>query len=130
MITIETFEIPQLDNVQISVRGSDLVKLEGTIATKDPDEQLGPFFRRIHDLVAAEGPRTLNVDVSGLTFVNSSAIRLFVDWATWIKKEPNSRRYELRFLTDRSITWQRTSFTALQSLAKDVVAVQSVNESS
>lgn len=127
MSSIETLPVPEMENVEISVPGPDLVKLAGTIASKDPDEQLAPFFRRIHELVCAGGGKTLKVDVSGLTFVNSSAIRLFVDWATWIKKEPPGRSYELRFLTDRSITWQRTSFTALQSLAKGVVAVQSVN---
>jgi hypothetical protein len=127
MSTIEGLAVPEMENVEISLAGPDLVKLAGTIATKDPDEQLAPFFRAIHELLCTSGQKTLRVDVSGLTFVNSSAIRLFVDWATWIKKEPDERSYELRFLTDRSITWQRTSFTALQSLAKGVVAVQSVN---
>ncbi len=127
MSAIEELSVPHLDSVEISVPAPDLVKLAGTIACKDPDEKLAPFFRSVHDCACASGEKKLRVDVSGLTFVNSSAIRLFVDWTTWIKKEPESRQYELHFLTDRSITWQRTSFTALQSLARGVVAVQSVS---
>ena len=63
--------------------------------------------------------------MSGLTFVNSSAIRLFVDWATWVRNE-RGQRYTLRFITSRSVTWQKTSFAALMSLMKEVLAIEQI----
>jgi hypothetical protein len=125
-MSINELPTPKLGSVKITIEGDDLMIMSGTIAIKDPGEALGPFLRSVHE--QARGKlTTLRVDVSGLTFVNSSAIRLFVDWATWVKKEPEDRRYLLRFLTDRGTTWQRTSFAALQSLAGGVVAVESVS---
>jgi hypothetical protein len=65
------------------------------------------------------------VDVTGLTFVNSSSIRLFIDWAVWVKAE-TGHRYQLTFRTNRQITWQTTAFAALTSLMKEVVSVERV----
>ena len=71
---------------------------------------------------APRGLREVTVDVRKLTFVNSSAIRLFVDWATWVRdQEPDA--YVIRFRTDRRITWQRTSFSVLQSLAPNAIVI-------
>ena len=55
----------------------------------------------------------------------SSAIRLFVDWATWVKNE-RGQRYTLRFITSRNVTWQKTAFMALMSLTKEVLAIEHV----
>lgn len=120
MSRLETLSLPNLPTVQIAVSAGKLV-LSGTIAMASPGEALGPFFKSVHEAATADGLKELQVDVTGLTFVNSSAIRLFVDWATWLKREDASRRYLLRFATNFQITWQKTSFGVLRSLAKDVI---------
>ncbi len=51
------------------------------------------------------------VDVVDLKFVNSSAIRLFVDWATAVKNAGTP--YRLKFKGKRAVAWQRTAFMAL-----------------
>ncbi|MBN2193105.1 MAG: hypothetical protein JW751_09840 [Polyangiaceae bacterium] len=115
---------PELPGVKILIEPPDTLLLSGTITLKDANERLGPFFREVHDAVLADEARKLTVDVSGLSFVNSSAIRLFIDWTTWVKNEGNARRYALHFRIDRSVTWQRTSFAALSFLAKDAVVIE------
>ena len=125
MKALEDLAPPTLSGVSIDIKPPDAVALSGTITTRDPAEVLEPFLRDLHAWVIEAGLREFYVDVSSLTFVNSSAIRLFVDWATWVKTEPTERRYSLNFLTDKQITWQRTSFMALQSLAGEVVSVTS-----
>ena len=125
MSQVEKLVPPEHESLKIEVGGSDTVVLAGKITTRDPGAELGPFFRAVHDAAKADGLEELKVDVTKLSFVNSSSIRLFVDWATWLKNE-NQPTYVLRFLTDRTVTWQRTSFVALTALAKEVVAVQAV----
>jgi hypothetical protein len=100
-----------------------MLVLRGKITSRDPGSELGPFFRKVHEAAKQDRISELKIDVTELAFVNSSSIRLFVDWATWLKQEIHPT-YILRFITDRTITWQRTSFVALTALAKEVVAVQ------
>jgi len=117
-------KVPKSETVAIQVTGPNQVKLSGTITQKDPSNDLAGFFKALHTAAIADNLSEVRADVSGLTFVNSSAIRLFVDWATWVKNE--RERYTLRFITSRNVTWQKTSFTALMSLMKEVLAIEQV----
>jgi hypothetical protein len=117
--------MPKSETVAIQLTEPNQVKLSGTITQKDPSNDLAGFFKALHAAAVADKLTEVRADVSGLTFVNSSAIRLFVDWATWVKSE-RSQRYTLRFVTSRNVTWQKTSFTALLSLMKEVLAVEQV----
>jgi hypothetical protein len=117
--------VPKAESVAIQVTAPNLVKLSGTITQKDPSNDLAGFFKALHTAAIADKLTEVRADVSGLTFVNSSAIRLFVDWATWVKNE-RGQRYTLRFITSRNVTWQKTSFMALMSLAKEVLAIEHV----
>jgi len=117
---------PELATLRVRVDAPRSVILAGTITCKDPGGEVGPFIRALHDAALADGLAELHVDVRELSFVNSSAIRLFIDWASWLKAAPASR-YQLRFTTKRGVTWQRTSFMALKSLANDVLSVEQVD---
>ena len=124
MNMLENVERPQLDSFSVHVTPPAAVQLLGVIAIPDPARVLGVFFAAMHEAVTNDGLREVTVDVRKLTFVNSSAIRLFVDWATWVRnQEPDS--YVIRFRTDRRITWQRTSFSVLQSLAPNAIVIDS-----
>jgi hypothetical protein len=125
-MSMNSIALPKLDSVSVEVVGMDTVKLKGTITKKEPAQDLDGFFKAVHRDAVASRADQVNVDVSELTFVNSSAIRLFVDWATWVKNE-STHRYKLRFLTSRHITWQKTSFTALKSLMDGILSFDGVD---
>ena len=125
-MSITNLSVPKLDGITVEVVGPDTVKLKGTITKKEPAQDLDTFFKAIHRDAVTTKADQINVDVSELSFVNSSAIRLFVDWATWVKNE-TSHRYKLRFLTSRHITWQKTSFTALKSLMEGILSFEGVD---
>ncbi len=118
-------QAPKAETVAIQVTAPNQVKLWGTITQKDPANDLAGFFKALHTAALADKLSEVRVDFSGLTFVNSSAIRLFVDWATWVKNE-RGQRYTLRFITSRNVTWQKTAFLALMSLTKEVLAIEHV----
>jgi len=115
--------LPRLDNFSVQVVPPATVQLVGVIAVQDPARILGTFFAAVHRAITSDRLAEITVDVRHLTFVNSSAIRLFVDWATWARGPQNG--YVIRFRTDRRITWQRTSFSVLQSLAPSTIRVDS-----
>jgi len=121
-----TIAVPKLDSVNVELVEPDTVKLKGTITKKEPAQDLDAFFKAVHREAVASRTPQVNVDVSELTFVNSSAIRLFVDWATWVKNE-STHRYKLRFVTSRHITWQKTSFIALKSLMDGILSFDGVD---
>lgn len=125
MSNFSAVPVPKAESVAIQVTAPNQVKLSGTITQKDPSNDLAGFFKALHTAALADKLAEVRADVSGLTFVNSSAIRLFVDWATWVKNE-RGQRYTLRFVTSRNVTWQKTSFMALMSLAKEVLAIEHV----
>jgi hypothetical protein len=124
MTQLDDLTPPTLADVRIAIEPPGTIKFAGTITSRDPALDLAPFLKNVHSAIVADGLKEVSIDVSALTFVNSSAIRLFVDWATWAKKEPEPNRYLLKFLTDHLITWQKTSFMALKSLAPSVVSVE------
>ena len=106
--------------------GPSTVKLKGTITKKEAAQHLEGFFKAIHRDAIASKAEQVNVDVSELTFVTSSAIRLFVNWAMWVKNE-RDHRYKLKFLTSRRVTWHKTSFPALSSLMDGVLSYEGVD---
>jgi hypothetical protein len=126
MTHLTTVKIPQLPTPSIVVTAPDALSISGTIASKDPNADLGACLQALHRAAIADGVSELKVDVTGLTFVNSSAIRLFVDWATRVKTA-TPPCYRLRFITSRRATWQKTSFPALLSLARDVLTIDQVD---
>ena len=115
---------PRLDTLRVQVKAPATLVFSGTITSKDPSADVGPFLRAVHEAVLSDKLAELRVDVSALSFVNSSAIRLFVDWTSWIKTDGG---YKLKVATNRHVTWQKTSFMALKSLADDVLSIEQVD---
>jgi hypothetical protein len=114
----------QADGLSIEVTNENTTVMSGNITSLEPSARVQPFLKSVHTAALADKLTELLVDVRQLAFVNSSAIRLFIDWATWLQTAPTGERYKLVFITDKSITWQRTSFVAIKSLAGTVVEVR------
>lgn len=85
--------------------------LGGMLKDDETQRQLSQHLQDVHLHVVAAKLSSLVVDVRALNFVNSSALRLFVDLAS------RADAYKLIFNIDTSITWHRLSFSVLQSLA-------------
>jgi hypothetical protein len=115
----------------LSVEGLDMkmddgvVRMSGTITMRSPSQTLQPHLKKIHEAAVADGVTSLVVDVRKLSFVNSSSMRLFVDWTVWLKDVAAPQRYKLTFSTDPNVTWQRKSFPVIRSLAPDIVEIRS-----
>jgi hypothetical protein len=118
-------DLPKVEGVDVEFVPPNTLKMKGVMARKEPSADVAVLFKRMHRDAIDQKLQTFCVDVTGLTFVNSSSIRLFIDWAVWVKAEAE-HRYLLTFRTNRQITWQTTAFAALSSLMKEVVLVERV----
>lgn len=112
MIAIESL------NVHMS-REAEL-RLSGTLRTTRAQEELVRHIGMVHDHIVAKKYPTFTIDVRELSFVNSSAIRVFVNWISLA----DQARYKLVFVTDGSITWHRLSFSVLKSLSPHNVEIR------
>jgi hypothetical protein len=124
MTNLANISPPKLDGLTLTLSDETTLSIAGTIATRDPNPTIGAYFRKLHDALVAKKPERFVVNLTELTFVNSSAIRLFIDWAMWIGQSGKIPPYRLHFRTARGITWQQTNFSALQSLAPGVIEVE------
>lgn len=113
----------KLETVAFEILPDSCLQIQGTITLMNPTEAIGPYLEQVHQAIVADKLREFRVDVKRLTFVNSSAIRLFADWV--IRVEDGGKPYQLVFATDTSKSWQRTAFRSIASLSDDCIRIES-----
>ena len=117
----ESMGILALETVRFERHGSNMLRVIGVMAMPDPAGEVGPWFRQLHEHVKTSGVREFTVDATGLTFVNSSSIRVFVRWLEWMREDDAA--YVIMFKIAPSITWQPNTFAALRALDSQRVRV-------
>jgi hypothetical protein len=110
-IDIETLELEWVRNAEL--------RLAGTLSSTTAQAEFAKHLDGLHAHVIASKLPSFTVDVRSLNFVNSSVIRVFVNWISRAERAG----YRLVFFTDRSITWHRLSFSVLKSLAPATVEI-------
>ena len=123
MKKLESLKPPAVPAVELRLGPGPRLTLSGTISTREPDKSLGLFFKEIHDAVLADVVTEFTIDVCALSFVNSSGIRLFIDWASRVAKQ-SGHRYRLRFVRNNAVTWQRVSFAVIRNIAGDEIIIE------
>jgi hypothetical protein len=95
------------------------LRCSGIVQSEGAQTEFSRHLEELHAHVVKKRLPVFTIDVRPLTFVNSTAIRVFVTGIARAK----AASYKLTFKTDRSITWHRLSFSVLQSLAPDSVEI-------
>lgn len=90
------------------------------MASSVTQAELKRYLVEVHDRTVNDGCRLMTVDMRGLQFVDSSAIRLFVDWIS----RATEAGYKIVFLVDSAMTWQRLSFSVLKSMAPATIEIR------
>jgi hypothetical protein len=109
-----------IDSMRVELVGPAELRLEGTMTTDSARSEVGRHLGELHAHVVEKKLPSLTVDVRALAFVNSSALRVFVDMVS----RAQGAGYKLIFDLDPSITWHRLSFSVLKSLAPDSVQIR------
>jgi hypothetical protein len=101
----------------------NLVTLGGDIDQASPKTFLAPFLEKVHAAAQDEGLREVKVDIVGLHFLNSSAVKEIIGWLLRRNHIPAAKKYVVEFIYDSSILWQRVSMPTLSQLDPDFVVL-------
>ena len=82
---------------------------------------LSEYLRQVHAEALRLRVTEVCCDFRQLTFMNSSCFKSFVVWIDTVKT--SAEGYQIRFLTDPNLHWQRRSLEALRRLAANIVTV-------
>jgi hypothetical protein len=113
---------PDGGRVSLQVDGN-IVTLAGDIDQTSPKLFLAPFFEEIHAAAEQEGLHEVKVDIRGLRFLNSSAVKELISWVLKRNRLPPGKKYVLDFIYDASILWQRVTMPMLSQLDPDFVVL-------
>jgi hypothetical protein len=120
---LEPFE---RDGVRIApaLAGAALVvAMSGTVEMRDPGAALNPYWDEVDDLAVRLGVARVEVDMSAVSYMNSSGLTTLVRWITKVRDRAGGNGYRMTFLFDEGVTWQRTNVPVLAKLAPDSVAL-------
>jgi hypothetical protein len=113
---------PDGGRVSLQVDGN-LVTIRGEIDQVSPKLFLAPFFEEIHTAAEQESLHEVKVDICGLHFLNSSAVKELIAWVLKRNRLPPGKKYVLDFIYDSSILWQRVTMPTLSQLDPDFVVL-------
>jgi hypothetical protein len=118
-MTLRTGQKISVETLEVELVEQSLLKLGGSLSTPTGQTEFRRLLDGLHTQIVDSHLQVFGVDLRSLSFVNSSAIRVFVDW---ISKAAQAH-YKLTFHTDSQVTWHRLSFSVLKSLAPDTVDI-------
>jgi hypothetical protein len=97
------------------------VRLSGT-ADGLVHTQLDRYLKELHLEACRLGAPEVNVDVTGLNFINSSCLMLFVTWVMSMRDLEAERQY--RLVLSSGTKQQRRAFAVLANVAVGLVTIQ------
>jgi hypothetical protein len=121
--------IEQIKQGKVAIEVSDIpsgvaVTIVGDIDMQDPSLVLDPLFDKIHKGVIASGLKKVDFDLRQLSFLNSSGIKAIAKWIMNLASAPADKKYVIRILQNKSISWQTTSLPTLTFLVPGVVQLE------
>lgn len=84
----------------------------------------GYLVRQVHPAVLQAGLKNLNLDVTGLEFLNSAGIKALVNWLLVVKQQPAQQRYSIVLRYDEGITWQGKGLKPLACVAPSFLQLE------
>jgi hypothetical protein len=120
--------IEQIKQGKVTIDVGDLasgvaVSIVGEIDMQDPSVVLDPFFAKIHKGVMDAGLKVVEFDLRQLTFLNSSGIKAIAKWIMNLSAVPADKKYVIKILQNKAISWQTTSLPTLTFLVPGAVQI-------
>jgi hypothetical protein len=121
--------IDQIKQGKVGIEVSDIpsgvaVTIVGEIDMQDPSIILDPLFDKIHKGAMASGLKLVNFDLRQLNFLNSSGIKAIAKWIMNLSSAPADKKYVIKILQNKSISWQTTSLPTLTFLVPGAVQLE------
>jgi anti-anti-sigma regulatory factor len=111
-----------LGNVRAELTDPSVLRLEGTLTQDVARRGVAEAIAEIHARVVSGELREFTLDVRGLSYANSAAIRVFIDMAS----RARTSGYRVILEIDASITWHCVNLTVLQAMAPQAVELRNL----
>lgn len=95
------------------------VTIDGYIDIPHASEILLPYFLEIHSKIVELKIKLVEVDLTKLSFMNSSAIGSMVQWFSKIPRLSESEKYKMKILYTKNEVWQLMGLKALKKLLSE-----------
>ncbi|RPJ06406.1 MAG: hypothetical protein EHM28_10135 [Spirochaetaceae bacterium] len=123
------FNIEPINQERIKIDVEDIpqglqIKLHGDIDMEDPSILLDPFFSKIHEGITSKKMKEVVADFRGLNFLNSSGIKAVAKWIMKLTDLADDKKYLIKILHNKDITWQVTSLPTLTFLVPGGVKIE------
>jgi hypothetical protein len=100
------------------------VIVDGDIDMQDPSVMLDPLFDKIHKGAMSSGIKQVEFDLRKLTFLNSSGIKAIAKWIMNLAGAPADKKYVIKILQNKAISWQASSLPTLTFLVPGAVQLE------
>jgi hypothetical protein len=111
-----------LSILPVGAPGTVTVTLQGS-SDSEGLPVLEKFLEHLHLEMVRTGGTLVRIDCGRLYFMNSSSVKCLVTWLMKIRALAKASRYEVHFLTNDRLGWQRRSFGTIHRSAPDIVTV-------
>jgi hypothetical protein len=114
---------------KISLRvDGDTVFIAGEIDQLSPRDFMAGFLEIVHNMALGEGLSEVKVDVTLLSFLNSSGIKEFLSWILRRNRIPPEQKYKINFLFDPTVAWQPITLPRLRDLDAEGILLTPVSQ--
>lgn len=111
-----TINVQKIDNTLV-------LKFIGRIDLQNPNLVLAPFFNELHEKIVQNGIKEVKCDIRDLHFINSSGIKCLILWILKIPNLEQKDQYNIVFVIDNNVTWQKSSISFLTALIPDKIFI-------
>jgi len=109
-------------NIQDLESGIRLI-FEGLVDDKNPETLLSNFFEELHEKLIKFQCKEVEVDLKKLIFLNSSGIKVLIQWITKNASSPLEKRYKYVIKINPNFHWQGNSCNMLKMLIPDLIII-------
>jgi hypothetical protein len=121
-----TRALPRIDDEEFSAFFEQLeLRLAGD-AEKSVANRLDRLVKQVHELIVGSTAKQVHVDWTALEFMSAACLNVFASWVIAVAALGADRSYQLRFVINPTLAWQKRSVDALLQLAPTIVVAVAV----
>lgn len=102
--------------------------VKGEIDPTSPRDFIAAFFELVHNMAVGENLSELHIDVTRLSFLNSSGIKEFLSWILRRNRLAHGKKYCMNFVYDPTVTWQPITLARLRDLDPDAITLTPIDQ--
>lgn len=102
------------------------LSIQGSIEVMNSQDDIPEYFNDFHDTIISSDIRLLELDITGVSFINSSGIGALVRWFMKVPLLPEEKRYKIIVLFSSKVHWQKNGLQVLKQISGGMLTLKEV----